>query len=171
MFSFEPKDFKFHVFTDSDGVVYNFADHFKSTTGKWWDEVHPDWAWEQVDKDPEFFSKLPLFDESYAYWEVISQFTPTVLTGCPRQPHFEVAARAKRLAWQRDFKLPIDRIITCMTKDKPKHMLQQGDILIDDHMRNITAWRAAGGTGIFFQSHEQAIEEFIRTVEELAQVA
>lgn len=169
MFSFDPKDFKFHVFTDSDGVLYNFEGYWQDRFGKPWDSFHPDWAWDQIGADPGFYAKIPLFDHARDYWDFLQPFNPTVLTGCPRAPRYDDAVAAKLVAWKRDFNVEGDRIITCLTRDKPLHMKQPGDILIDDHMRNIKAWRRAGGTGILFVDAAQALEEFVRTVEALQQ--
>ena len=52
------------------------------------------------------------------------------------------------------------KMIVCLTKDKPMHMIAKGDILIDDHKKNIDAWNAAGGNGILFLNAHQAVAEF-----------
>lgn len=164
----DPKTFKFHVFLDSDGVFYDFEGYFIKRCGKPWNAVHPDWAWEQIDKDPHWYAQLPLLPHARELWEVVAPFTPTVLTGCPRYPYFHHAEAAKRMAWERDFGVKGERLIACLSKDKFKHMAQPGDIIIDDHMRNVRDWRKNGGTAILFQNHAQAVEEFKRTIEALS---
>lgn len=160
-------DFKFKVFTDCDGVLANFEKRFLDLHGKPFESFHHEWCWEQINGDPDYFFKLEVMPGAPAYWAALAPFNPTVLTGCPRHPGFDNASRAKKAWVAKHFGSDVP-VITCMSKDKHLHMVQPGDILIDDHERNLKGWRKAGGTGILFHNAQQAIEEFQRAVEALS---
>lgn len=53
---------------------------------------------------------------------------------------------------------PRIKVICCKSKDKPKFMHNQGDILIDDFEKNINNWTYHGGVGILYTSYENTLE-------------
>jgi 5'(3')-deoxyribonucleotidase len=160
-------NFKFKVFTDCDGVLADFNGGFIKKFGKPFESFNTNWCWEQINSDPHHFLNLEVHEGAREYWDVIAPFNPTVLTGCPRAPGYDDAARSK-IAWVAKHFGEHVPVIACMSKDKHLHMVQPGDILIDDHERNLKGWRKAGGTGILFINAEQAIDEFKRAVAALS---
>jgi hypothetical protein len=83
---------------------------------------------------------------------------PVVITGCPRS-NFDFVAEQKK----RKFKIyfPDIEIVTCLSRDKPLHMKNPGDILIDDFAKNIKRWEKAGGKGIRYYNYKQAMNELM----------
>jgi 5'(3')-deoxyribonucleotidase len=160
---------KFRVFTDCDGVLSDFLGRFEALHGKPFEHFNTTWCWEQITADPDYYFKLEKLPGADEYWQAIKPFNPTVLTGCPRPPGYDAAAGAKQrwVAKHLGANVPV---ITCMSKDKPLHMVNPGDILIDDHARNVNAWRKAGGTAILFVDHKQAINDFHNVVEALSEL-
>ena len=153
--------FKVNVFSDNDGVNADFLGSFKTKFGVEFDDVPVGKAWVMINHEWHFFAELPLMPDVDVYWNAIKDYKPTILTGCPAVK-FATHAKGKHewLETHRDTFGQDTKMIVCLTKDKPIHMIAKGDILIDDHQKNITAWNAAGGNGILFINAHQAAAEF-----------
>lgn len=146
-----------HLFSDNDGVMADFEAGFKQIFGREFHSVPVGVAWNLIYKDPEYYFKLPLMAGALEYWERIRHLNPTVLTGCPTSG-YEAAADAKR-RWIAHHLGADVKVITCFSRDKQKHMTGPGDVLIDDHEKNLKNWRTAGGHGILLVTHDQALAE------------
>lgn len=159
-----------NVFSDNDGVNAGFLAGFKAKFGKEFDSVPAGQAWAWIGRDSSFFSDLPLMPDVRLYWDAIKKHNPTILTGCP-SASFAKSEIGKRswLEKHREIFGEHTKMIVCLTKDKPKHMIKPGDILIDDHQKNIDAWQAAGGIGILFKNAKQAIADFNTVMDNLTE--
>lgn len=148
----------FHLFSDSDGVMADFEGGFKAQFGADFYSLAPGKAWAMIYRNPDFYFNLPLMPGAHEYWEVIKGHEPTVLTGCPTAG-FNAAADAKRRWWAKHFNYT--NVITCFSRDKPKHMKNPGDLLIDDHEKNLVKWKDAGGRVLLFQHAQQAMDDIV----------
>ncbi|CAM6054492.1 unnamed protein product [Sphagnum tenellum] len=82
--------------------------------------------------------------------------TGAVLSGCPKT-NYDVASEQKKAKFAKQF--PGLPVITCLSKNKPDHMIAPGDLLIDDRHSNTKRWIKAGGTAVLFRTYEQTISE------------
>ena len=159
-----------NVFSDNDGVNADFLGGFKEKFGVEFDSVPVGKAWSLINKEWHFFADLPLMPDVIKYWDAIKAYNPTILTGCPNVL-FDRHKMDKH-EWLENNRYIFGQeteMIVCLTKDKPKHMIAPGDILIDDHQKNIDDWIAAGGNGILFKNATQAIHDFNLLIDQLKQ--
>lgn len=161
-----------HPFLDSDGVFADFEGGFHARFGRYFATTPVGVAWNLIYKTPDFYATLPLMPGARELWDVVQGRNPTVLTGCPTAGRAQ-AETAKRFWWAENFGKDV-KVITCARKDKPLHMINPGDLLLDDHQKNIDPWVAAGGVGILYTRHTSAIplvEAHFRAVDELREQA
>lgn len=143
------------IFLDSDGVMADFERGFWEQFGLQFHNTSAAKAWSLIRKTPDFYAKLPLMAGAEDIWHALRGKKVTVLTGCPSSG-FDDAAAAKRQWWEKNFG-PQVHVITCLSKDKYLHMRQPGDILIDDHVKNIDAWERANGVGFLHQNSDLTV--------------
>lgn len=144
-----------HLFLDSDGVFADFDQHIKDLFGKWPREMSDDEMWRLASAHPHFWNKMPLKPGARELWEFCKGHNPTVLTGCPKSD-YDRAVEHKKAWWQYHFQH--DKVITCLSRDKALHMIAPGDVLVDDMSKNIKRWEKAGGVGVLYRNHHQAVE-------------
>lgn len=139
------------IYVDLDGVLADFdkaAESILKTNNIYKYEFiwGPDKFWEKLNTRPNFFRDMEMMPDARHLWAKIDHLDPTILTALPRENGERVAEQKRK--WVNE-KLNIEgaRVITCPTKDKPKHC-KPGDILIDDRAVNRDAWIKAGGTYI-----------------------
>lgn len=143
-----------HLFLDSDGVYADFEGGFKERFGREFKTTPAGIAWSLIYKNPDFYAELPKMKNADKLWEATSAYNRTVLTGCPTAGA-DAAATAKRYWWETNFQF--QDVITCKAKDKPLHIKNPGDVLLDDHLKNVDAWTAAGGHGILHKRVDDSI--------------
>tara|TARA_Y100000310_G_C20604716_1_gene774912 strand:+ start:39 stop:1502 length:1464 start_codon:yes stop_codon:yes gene_type:complete len=90
--------------------------------------------------------------------------TSHILSGTPRDPHRETSAYQKREWCQRHLGLTPERVITCMSYDKPKYAWacrEQGvvPILVDDREKARKGWEEAGGIFIHYPSEQRPLDK------------
>ena len=141
---------------DSDGIFSAFDLQSHELLGCHPTTVGDAKFWAIANAHPLFWSDMPVMDGALEFWDKIKHTKPTVLTGAPRG-NFEQAAEAKKEWWLKHFSHT--DVVVCLSKDKPKHMTSPGEYLLDDMKKNVVKWEKAGGTGILFTSHDQALEE------------
>lgn len=96
-----------------------------------------------------FFRALPLMPDARLLFDAVKHRNPTILTGCPFgdwAPPQKVDHAAEHFAGT--------QIITCMAREKIKHLEQPGDILVDDKTKFQQVWEEGGGV---FVHHTDAV--------------
>lgn len=157
------------IFIDSDGVIFDMKSHclnrfgadtnnttFVTEEGR---TLTGDEAlWANIDSTEDFWTTMPLMHGAADLVDFCRKHDPhaTVLTGCPKHA-VEFTAEQKRIKYAKHF--PGLPVICCLAKDKPLHMVEPGDILIDDFIANVKRWRKAGGVAIYHKSVDQTITE------------
>lgn len=145
------------IFLDADGVLADFDKAAEKIFG-----MPPKQAqhqlgmgrfWKRLHDAPQFFASLDLMPDARLLFDAVADRSPVILTGCPLGGWAEPQKRA----WAaRHF--PATPIITCMARDKVRHM-QPGDILIDDTLTHRALWEQAGG---IFVHHTSALSSLAR---------
>lgn len=158
----------FHVFIDMDGVLANFKKRAVQIAGFDGHETgfkskeHKRAYYETVYSSGGFFSSLELMDDAYELWNGVHNlgFNPTILTGLPSDGdiNFDVPPDIQKREWAKKH-FDTDRVITCLSADKFKHMMGPQDVLIDDWHKYISNWVSAGGYFILHKSAEQSLKE------------
>lgn len=160
---------KIRVFLDSDGCKADFLKGFLLQYGRHFDQTHIGVAWKFIRGKPNFYRDLPLMPGAEGFWERTKKYKPAILTGAPSGGFDD--AKAAKIAFYREVHQhiyqPEPKIIVCLSKDKPLHMVNKGDILVDDHQKNGDKWIAAGGNFVKFDNAEQAADDLDALVAKL----
>lgn len=155
------------IFIDLDGVGADFDGHYLRHFGK--DlriegAVSDEELWANIDAyDGDFFFDLPVmpgFREAMQ-WLKDEGIEVIYLTACPADT-YEYVARQKhdwvRLVLEDEESLVIPIV---GGKNKAKLLQFQGDVLVDDFVKNIIAWNSVGGRGIVHKDWETTRQKII----------
>jgi len=86
-------------------------------------------------------------------FDAVEQLRPTILTGLPLGNW----AAPQKLRWAAAH-FPGVPIITCMARDKYRHM-EKGDVLVDDREDHRARWEDAGGIFVHHVTARQSLSE------------
>jgi hypothetical protein len=148
-----------NLFMDLDGVLAAFDENVERRFGAPPSVLGDERMWQLVNNHEDFWIAMPLKEGAAELWAAALPFKPVVLTGCPRS-NYEQAAAHKREWVAGHFGSDI-KVITCLSRDKQLHLIEPGDVLVDDRVQNIKRWRKVGGVGVLYHNHEQAIREML----------
>jgi len=142
-FKFQPA----RIYLDLDGVMADFDAHFPALFGVDHRQMLDDDMWEKINSHSSYFMDMPIFPGAKAFFDVVEWLNPIILTACPKS-NYANTARQKR-TWVRNNLSEDCTVLPVMGgHNKPLFMHAQGDILIDDFPKNISAWEKEGGVGI-----------------------
>lgn len=145
------------IFCDFDGVLVDFEAGFLKNFGFAHDSVSEPEMWKYILSHERHWHDLPMMPDAMKLWEFIKPHNPIILTGCPRSG-YEHANIGKR-EWAAKMLGPEVPVITCLSRNKPQHMIGPGDILIDDLTKNIKRWEEANGIGVLHKSAADSIAQ------------
>ncbi len=141
------------LFLDCDGVLADFDAGAKALLGM---SVHDYEArrgrgafWKRLAAAPDFYAKLPEMPDARILFDAVAHLRPTILTGLPLGKW----AAPQKVKWAAEH-FPGVPIITCMARDKHKHM-NPGDVLVDDRENHRVAYEAEG---VVFVHHKDAAD-------------
>ena len=137
-----------NVYLDLDGVLADFDKHFKDKFGVCPQTLDDTTLWRMINSYPEFYENLPLMPGAIELFEFLTDsFDVTILTACPKSNYYKSALQKK--AWVREHLCDKIVILPVMGgKNKGLFMHEQGDLLIDDMVKNCKAWDELGGKSI-----------------------
>lgn len=143
-----------NLYLDMDGVLADFNAGFELLFGmrtETFRQMHGEQAddvmWPTINAHPDFFRDLPPCQGALEFFKGVRHLAPAILTACPKVNYPHVAS-LKREWVQQHLGHDITVLPVMGGRNKPLFMHSKGDILIDDHIKNINAWNAAGGIGI-----------------------
>lgn len=105
--------------------------------------------WKRIARAKNFYGALPEMPDARLLFDAVRHLEPTILTGLPVGQW----AAPQKIDWATEH-FPGVPIITCMARDKHKHM-QPGDVLVDDRDNHRAAYEDAG---IVFILHRNAAD-------------
>ena len=139
------------LFLDADGVLADFDEGAKRLLGmtpRDYEAEHGRGAfWKRLANARDFYGTLPQMPDAQLLFEGVSHLQPTILTGLPLGNW----AAPQKVKWAAEH-FPGVPIVTCMARDKHKHM-KPGDVLVDDRENHRAAYEAAG---VLFVHHRNA---------------
>ena len=141
------------LFLDADGVLADFdegarrlfgmdAARFRAKHGR-------REFWRRLSAAKDFYGSLPEMPDARVLFDAVKHLTPTILTGLPLGNW----AAPQKVRWAAEH-FPGVPIVTCMARDKHKHM-HPGDVLVDDRENHRPAYEAAG---VVFVHHKNAVD-------------
>lgn len=145
------------LFLDADGVLADFDQGARRLLGmrpKDYVATHGRAAfWKRLARANNFYGSLRETPDARRLFDAVKHLKPTILTGLPLGNW----AAPQKVEWAaRHF--PGVPIITCMARDKHKHM-QHGDVLVDDREKHRAAYEAAGVTFIHHKNAEDTLRQ------------
>ncbi|MCF2513618.1 hypothetical protein LVY65_00855 [Sphingomonas sp. G124] len=149
------------LFLDCDGVLADFdtgAIEILGMSPRDFEERHGKREfWRRIARAKDFYARLPLMSDARILFDAVEHLDPIILTGLPLGNW----AAPQKVRWA-DEHFPGTHIITCMARDKYRH-IKGADVLVDDRENHRDRWEAAGGK---FIHHKNARE----TIEQLAEI-
>jgi 5'(3')-deoxyribonucleotidase len=141
------------LFLDADGVLADFDEGARRLLGmnpRTFEARHGRGAfWKRLANAKGFYATLPEMPDARVLFDGVKHLKPTILTGLPLGNW----AAAQKVQWAAEH-FPGVPIITCMARDKHKHM-HAGDVLVDDRENHRAAYEAAG---VIFVHHNNAAD-------------
>jgi 5'(3')-deoxyribonucleotidase len=141
------------LFLDADGVLANFDEGVRRLLGmlpKEFERRRGRGAfWRELARAPDFYARLPEMPDARELFDAVEHLKVTILTGLPLGKW----AAPQKVAWAAEH-FPGVPIITCMARDKHRHM-EPGDVLVDDREDHRTAYEAHG---VVFVHHKNAAD-------------
>jgi FMN phosphatase YigB (HAD superfamily) len=149
-----------HLFLDCDGVLADFdagARKILGTDVRSFEARHGKREfWRRLARAPDFYATLPQMPDARELFDAVKHLTPTILTGLP----IGTWAAPQKVRWAAEH-FPGVPIITCMARDKFRHMTGT-DVLVDDSLTHRAAWESAGGTFIHHKTARASLDELAR---------
>jgi 5'(3')-deoxyribonucleotidase len=105
--------------------------------------------WKRLQKAPNFYGSLPEMPDARLLFDAVRHLKPTILTGLPVGRW----AAPQKVEWAAEH-FPGVPIVTCMARDKHRHM-HPGDVLVDDREKHRAAYEEAG---VVFVHHRSAAD-------------
>jgi hypothetical protein len=148
------------LFLDADGVLADFdagvkmllgmdAARFRAARGS-------SAFWRRLASAENFYGTLPEMPDARLLFEAVEHLQPTILTGLPLGSW----AAPQKVAWAAEH-FPGVPIVTCMARDKHKHM-RPGDVLVDDRETHRAAYEAAGVVFVHHRSARESLRALAR---------
>jgi 5'(3')-deoxyribonucleotidase len=141
------------LFLDADGVLADFDRGARELLGAKPNAFiarHGQGAfWKRLAKAPNFYGTLPKMPDADLLFNAVKHLKPTILTGLPLGNW----AAPQKVKWAAEH-FPGVPIVTCMARDKHKHMAK-GDVLVDDREKHREAYEAHG---VVFIHHKNAMD-------------
>ena len=139
------------LFLDCDGVLADFDAGARQLFGEPFDRFHARHGsrevWRRIARADNFYGTLPEMPDARLLFDAVKHLDPTILTGLPLGNW----AAPQKIEWAAEH-FPGVAIVTCMARDKHKHMTR-GDVLVDDRENHRAAYEAAG---VIFVHHKNA---------------
>lgn len=141
------------LFLDADGVLADFDEGARRLLGMYprdYESRHGRGGfWQRLAAAENFYGRLPEMPDARVLFDGVKHLEPTILTGLPLGKW----AAPQKIDWAAEH-FPGVPIITCMARDKHKHM-RRGDVLVDDRENHRAAYEKAG---VIFVHHRNAEE-------------
>ena len=139
------------LFLDCDGVLADFDGGARALLGMTSAAFEARRGrrefWRRIATAPNFYGTLPEMPDARELFDAVEHLKPTILTGLPLGNW----AAPQKVQWAAEH-FPGVPIITCMARDKHKHM-KPGDVLVDDRENHRPAYEAEG---VLFVHHKNA---------------
>jgi 5'(3')-deoxyribonucleotidase len=148
------------LFLDADGVLADFdlgARRLLGASPKQFIAKHGRGAfWKRLASAPDFYARLPEMPDARELFDAVKHLEPTILTGLPLGSW----AAPQKVEWAAEH-FPGVPIITCMARDKHKHM-HSGDVLVDDREKHRAEYEAAGIVFVHHKNAEDSLRQLAR---------
>ena len=148
------------LFLDADGVLADFDRGVRNLL-----KLHPKafiakhgrgTFWKRLANAQNFYGSLPEMPDARLLFDSVKHLSPTILTGLPLGNW----GAPQKIEWAAEH-FPGVPIITCMARDKHKHM-HPGDVLVDDREKHRADYEAAGVVFIHHKNAEDSLRQLAK---------
>ena len=148
------------LFLDADGVLADFDEGARRLLGmslSVFEAKHGRGTfWKRLANADNFYGTLPEMPDARLLFDAVKHLEPTILTGLP----LGSLAAPQKAEWAAGH-FPGVPIITCMARDKHKHM-KPGDVLVDDRENHRAVYEAAGVVFIHHKDAEGSLRQLAK---------
>src|SRR5690349_24175784 len=148
------------LFLDADGVIADFDKGARQLLGMRPKEYIARYGrgpfWKRLAKAKNFYGSLSEMPDARRLFDAVKHLEPTILTGLPVGNW----AAPQKVEWAAEH-FPGVPIITCMARDKHKHM-HRGDVLVDDRENHRAAYEAAGVVFVHHKNAENSLRQLAK---------
>lgn len=148
---------KRQLFLDCDGVLADFEAGARNVLGlssRAFEDRHGKREfWRRIASATDFYASLPLMSDARLLFDAVSHLDPIILTGLPLGNW----AAPQKVRWA-DEHFPGTHMITCMARDKFRHMTG-ADVLVDDRADHRDKWETAGGIFVHHRDARDSVEQ------------
>jgi 5' nucleotidase, deoxy (Pyrimidine), cytosolic type C protein (NT5C) len=148
------------LFLDADGVLADFDEGAKRLLGaspRAFEAKHGRREfWRRIASAKNFYGTLPEMPDARLLFDGVRHLQPTILTGLPLGRW----AAPQKTEWAAEH-FPGVPIITCMARDKAKHM-RPGDVLVDDRENHRATYEAAGVVFVHHKNAEDSLRQLAK---------
>ena len=148
------------LFLDADGVLADFYEGARRLLGMHPREFEAKHGrrefWRRIANARNFYGTLPEMPDARVLFEAVEHLKPTILTGLPLGNW----AAPQKVRWAAEH-FPGVPIITCMARDKHKHM-RPGDVLVDDRDNHRSSYEAEGVAFVHHKSAEDSLRKLAK---------
>ena len=145
------------LFLDCDGVLADFDAGARRLLGMSPAEFERRFSkrefWKRLARDRDFYATLPEMRDARVLFDAVEPLEPTILTGLPLGNW----AAPQKIRWAAEHFAGVP-IITCMARDKYRHMAP-GDVLVDDREDHRARWEEAGGIFVHHVTARRSLAE------------
>ena len=145
------------LFLDCDGVLADFeagaADVLGMSPAAFESRYGKREFWRRIARARDFYATLPLMPDARLLYDAVAHLDPIILTGLPLGNW----AAPQKVRWAEEH-FPGTHIITCMARDKYRHM-QGADVLVDDRADHRAKWEDAGGIFLHHKDARTSLEQ------------
>jgi hypothetical protein len=145
------------LFLDCDGVLADFdagATDVFGMSPQVFEERHGKREfWRRIARARDFYARLPLMADAKLLFDAVAHLDPIILTGLP----IGNWAAPQKVRWAEEH-FPGAHIITCMARDKYRHM-KGADVLVDDRANHRDKWEAAGGIFVHHKDARNSLDQ------------
>ena len=145
------------LFLDCDGVLADFDAGAREVLGmssRAFEERYGKREfWRRIARTRDYYAVLPLMSDARLLFDAVAHLDPIILTGLPLGNW----AAPQKVRWAEEH-FPGTHIITCMARDKYRHMTG-ADVLVDDRADHRDKWENAGGTFIHHKNARDSLRQ------------
>ena len=146
------------IYCDMDMVLVDFVGRAEELIGDKFDKVDKETRWEAIKNKKDFWHTLDWMPGAQRMWKLINKYDANILSAYSNR---DKNSRPGKKVWLKKNAKPTGDVLLVQRADKKKYATSNGkpNILIDDYIKNIKEWEAAGGIGIHHTSPSNSISQ------------
>ena len=150
-----------NIYCDMDQVICEFIGGYEKLTGLEFAKTDKKERWNAITAKKDFWATLDWMPGSERMWKLINKYNVNILSAYSNN---DGNSRPGKKKWLSKNAKPTGKVHLVVRADKQKYAMTDGqpNILIDDYIKNINEWGAAGGIGIHHTSPTNTISQLKR---------